>query len=137
MNDVETSSQESSPGWLQTILIGRSPQRTFVRIVVIVALVFLARAYVILPIRVSGPSMMPTYSQDGVNFVNQLAYLRSTPVRGDVVAIRLAGKSIMYMKRIVGLPGEEIAFHNGHLVIDGEEKEEPYVKYACDWERAP
>ena len=55
--------------------------------------------------------MLPTYRDHGVNFVNRLAYVFHEPRRGDVVAIRtLAGEHVMYMKRIVGLPGETVTF---------------------------
>lgn len=124
------------PAWLRAIVIGRNPKRTFVRIVVLVTVVFLGRAYVLMPIRVKGPSMLPAYQEGGINFVNRLAYLWSEPKRGDVVAIRLAGTSIMYMKRIIALPGETIQFHDGHAYINGELLQEPYVS-DCDWEGPP
>jgi len=73
--------------------------------------------------------MLPTYKENGVNFVNRLAYLFHEPRRGDVVAIRmLAGGHVMYMKRIVGLPGETVTFHQGRLYINGQPLDEPYVK---------
>jgi signal peptidase I len=43
----------------------------------------------------------------------------------------------MFLKRIVGLPGETVAFHHGHAFINGRILDEPYVKYECDWERQP
>lgn len=125
------------PGWLRAVVIGRRPKWTVVRVVVLVLLVLAVRTWALLPIRVHGPSMLPTYSQDGINFVNRLSYRKTAPQRGDVVAIRLAGVSIMYMKRIVGLPGETIAFDHGHLLVNGAIMNEPYVKYPCDWQRDP
>ena len=122
--------------WAQIILVGRNPRFTLVRIVVLVVTCFVVAKFILLPIRVEGGSMMPTY-HNGVNFVNRLAYVRHEPQRGDVVALRLAGHSIMYMKRIVGLPGETVSFHHGHAYIDGKRLAEPYVKYDCDWERPP
>ncbi len=131
--------QESSvsPPWWRIALVGRRPKRTLVRIVVLVAACFLLRAYVVLPVRVDGISMMPTYSEHGINLVNRLAYLFHEPQRGDVVAIRLAGEHIMYLKRIVGLPGETVEFHRGKLVINGQPVDERYLKYPCDWDTAP
>jgi signal peptidase I len=43
----------------------------------------------------------------------------------------------MYMKRIIGLPGETVAFHDGHAYINGRLLDEPYVKSSCDWEHEP
>jgi signal peptidase I len=124
------------PSWLQIILIGRNPRFTLVRIAVLVVTCFVVSKYVLLPIKVVGASMMPTY-HNGVNFVNRLAYAFHDPRRGDVVALRLAGHSVMFMKRIVGLPGETVAFHRGRVFINGSLLNEPYVKFDCDWERAP
>jgi len=81
--------------------------------------------------------MLPTYRDRSLNFVNHLAYLRHEPQRGDVVAIRLSGKHAMYMKRIIGLPGETVEFADGHVLINGKILEEPYRKFPCDWNRAP
>lgn len=128
--------QARQPSWLRTILIGRHPRRTLIRIGVTVVTCVLLRAFVVLPILVDGPSMLPTYS-GGVNFVNRLAYLRHEPRRGDVVTIRLAGESFMYMKRVIGLPGETVAFANGRLQINGRSLEEPYVKFKCNWDFVP
>jgi signal peptidase I len=126
------------PGWVQRVLIGRNPKRTLVRVVVLVAVSVVVFKFMLLPVRVDGASMLPTYKENGVNLVNRLAYLRHEPERGDVVAVRLlAGAHIMYLKRIVGLPGETVAFHNGRLLINGEPLEEPYVKFPCVWERGP
>src|SRR5215510_6886513 len=125
------SPAQQEPPWWRRLLIGRRPKRTLVRIVVLVITAFVLSRFVFLPIRVDGGSMLPTYKEHGVNFVNRLAYLFHEPRRGDVVAIRLAGPSIMYMKRIVGLPGETVTFHDGHVFIDGKLLNEPYVKFPC------
>jgi signal peptidase I len=51
-----------------------------------------------------------------------------------VVALRTTGTSIMYMKRLIGMPGESVAFHEGHAYINGEPIDEPYLKLPSDWE---
>jgi signal peptidase I len=137
--DMETMTEApvESPSLLWRIIIGRDPKRTMQRVVILVVVVFVMAKFVLLPIQISGPSMLPTYSEHGVNFVNRLAYLFHEPRRGDVVAIRLAGPSIMFMKRIIGLPGETVAFHEGHVYIDGKILAEPYVKFPCSWEHEP
>ncbi len=126
-----------SNSWLRTIAIGRNPRNTLLRIFVLVLVCFVTFRFVLLPIHVEGGSMLPTYRDHRVNFVNMLAYRYSEPKRGDVVTIKLAGPSVMFMKRIVGLPGETIAFHHGHAIINGEPLDEPYVKNPCDWEIPP
>ncbi|HOX58881.1 MAG TPA: signal peptidase I [Candidatus Paceibacterota bacterium] len=134
------TSNEAGPGagWLQRVLIGRNPKRTVVRIVVLAAVSLIVFRYVLLPVRVDGGSMLPTYRENGVNLVNRLAYLFREPQRGDVVAVRLlAGGHRMYLKRIVAMPGETLVFHGGRILVNGKLLEEPYVKFPCDWEHEP
>lgn len=135
---ADSASASAYSGLWQRLVFGRNPRRTFIRIAVLVAAVTVLRAFVFLPIETNGPSMEPTY-RDGINIVNQFAYLFHPPRRGDVVGIRVAetGHSIMYMKRIIGLPGETIAFHHGCTFINGRPLDEPYLKFHSDWEMAP
>lgn len=126
------------PGWLRIVLIGRNPKVTLVRVaVLIVTCLIVFNKFILLSIRVEGISMLPTYKDRSVNFVNRLAYLWHEPRRGDVVSIRLAGIHRMYMKRIIGLPGETVGFVDGRVLINGKVLDEPYEKYACDWNRPP
>ena len=72
-----------------------------------------------------------------VNCINRLAYFRHEPQRGDIVSVRLAGNSVMFMKRIIGLPGETVSFAGGKTFINGKFLDEPYLKFNCDWEAEP
>ena len=137
MSQMGMNAQTGESNWLRTVLIGRRPERTAVRILLLVVACFFVFRFALLPIRVEGMSMMPAYKENRVNFVNRLVYVFHEPQRGDVVAIRTSGISIMYMKRIIGLPGETVAFHDGHAVISGKMLDEPYLKYNCDWELPP
>src|SRR6266404_9192480 len=115
---MATTTETARPHWVRTVLIRKRPKRTAVRILVLVVTCFIWFRFVLLPIRVQGMSMMPAYQENRVNFVNRVAYLFHEPRRGDVVAVRTSGISIMYMKRIIGLPGETVAFHAGQTVIN-------------------
>jgi len=109
-----------------------------VRVVVLAITCFIVFHYFFLPIRVSGISMLPTYRDGGFNLVNRVAYRSREPQRGDVVGIRAgAGESIMYMKRIIGLPGESVSFHEGRAYINDDLLQEPYLKFDCKWEHEP
>jgi signal peptidase I len=136
---METNADAAQPpSLLQRMLIGRDPRRTLARVVVLVVVSFVVFTYVLRPIRVEGGSMLPTYQDHGINFINRLAYRFHEPRRGDVVAIRLlAGAHVLYMKRIIGLPGETVAFHRGRAYINGRPLDEPYVKFRGEWEHAP
>ena len=125
------------PGWLRVAVIGRNPKVTLVRALILAVLCVVGYKVSLLHIRVEGISMMPTYQDGSTHFVNRLAYLLRPPQRGDVVGIRLAGYHVMYLKRIIGLPGETVAFVNGQVLINGEPLDEPYEKLPCDWNRPP
>jgi signal peptidase I len=130
------------PRWVRVVVIGRNWKLTLTRLVVLIVTCFIVFRFVLLPVRIEGISMLPTCQNGTVNFVNRLAYLRHDPQRGDVVGIRLSDPSIMwpslmYMKRIIGLPGETVAFVNGAALINGKVLDEPYEKYDCDWNLPP
>ena len=125
------------PRWLQIVVIGRNPKVTLVRVAVLIVTCIVVFNFILLPARIEGISMLPTYQDRSVNFVNRLAYRWHEPQRGDVVGIRLAGPHVMYMKRIIGLPGETVAFVDGRVLINGEVLDEPYEKTPCDWNCPP
>ena len=102
-------------------------------LLLIVASIVIFR-WVLIPVRTDGISMEPTYESGRINLVNRLAYLSSSPARGDVVAIRLAGLHVLYIKRIIALPGERISFNSGEVRIDGVPLTEPYVHFRRGWE---
>jgi len=123
--------------WLRTLALGRNPKVTFVRAIILAAVCIFGYKLSLLHIRVVGISMLPNYKDGSTHFVNKLVYLLHEPQRGDVVSIRLAGPHLMYLKRIIGLPGETVAFVNGRVLINDEVLDEPYEKLPCDWDRPP
>jgi signal peptidase I len=134
MEPVAPAPAARFPGWLRIAVIGRNPKRTAVRALFLAVFCFVffkffIFRFIVLPVRIEGYSMFPTYHDWGINFVYRLSYRHSQPQRGDVVGIRMAGPSVMLMKRIVGLPGETVAFEHGRLIVNGEEMPEPYLKH--------
>ena len=108
------------------------------RALVLAVICFVTFKFVLVPVRVEGISMLPTYNNHSIHLVNRLAYLFHEPRRGDVVAIGLkAGDHVMYMKRVIGLPGESVAFRQGRLMINGNRMDEPYLRLPCNWEHEP
>ena len=105
------------------------------RVLVLAAVAFITFNWIFIPIRTDGISMEPTYRSNSLNLVNRLSYRLAEPARGDVVAIRLAGPHVVYVKRIVGLPGERLAFVGGMIHINGVPLSEPYVKNQRPWDR--
>jgi signal peptidase I len=116
------------------LILGRNPRRTLVRIAVLSAISFVTFGWVLTPIRVRGGSMEPTYFDSTLNLVNRVTYRMRSPARGDVVAIRLAGPHVLYVKRIVGLPSERVAIVGGVVEINGAPLLEPYVRKRQPWD---
>lgn len=74
---------------------------------------------------VSGNSMDPTY-HDGDNIISsKLAYLISSPKRGDIVIASAPDSNVI--KRVAALPGETVDIKNGCLYIDSKPVEEKYL----------
>jgi signal peptidase I len=117
------------------IIFGRNPRRTAVRVLVLAVVAFITFTWIFIPIRTDGISMEPTYRSDSLKLVNRLSYRVGEPTRGDIVAIRLAGPHIVFVKRVVGLPGERLAFVGGVIQINGVPLDEPYVRNRQPWNR--
>lgn len=114
-------------------MFGRDPRRTLVRIVVLGLTSAVIFGWLLTPIRVRGISMEPSYEDGRLNFVNRAVYRLRAPARGDVVAIRLAGPHVLYVKRVVGLPNERVAIVEGVVQIDGVPLTEAYVRHREAW----
>jgi signal peptidase I len=113
---------------IRRIVFGSDPRRTTVRIGVLAIISFVTFRWVLIPIRAEGVSMLPTYQSGTLHFVNRFAYSSARPVRGDIVAIRLSGEHVLYVKRVIALPGERLRMTAGQIFIDGVPLAEPYVR---------
>ncbi len=99
---------------------------------VMVAVAFLLaqgiKTYVVQPFVVPTGSMDPTIQIGDRFLAEKLSYRWGEPERGDVVVFDdPTGSHPQLVKRVIGLPGEEIDIHDGNVYIDGEILEEPYL----------
>ena len=134
---MDETTDQTAPSLAQRLVYGRNPTWTFVRVIIWIVLLVAGSQFVLRPVRVQGISMLPTYQDGRVNLVFRWAYKFRDPARYDVVAIRLAGEHVMFLKRIIALPGETVAFHDGKAFVNGQHLDEPYLKLPSNWERAP
>ena len=95
--------------------------------------VFVIRSFIIEPFKIPSGSMMPTLIAGDFIVVNKFSYGIRLPVwnktlitvgkpnRGDVFVFHYPkDPSIDYIKRAIGLPGDEIRYENKELFINGE-----------------
>lgn len=109
----------------------------------VILLVFLIRSFLAEPFKIPSGSMMPTLLAGDYILVNKFTYgLRlpvlntvfldiSQPKRGDVAVFHFPpNPKIDYIKRIIGLPGDQIQYQNKRLVINGKPLEVSSLDYA-------
>ena len=104
----------------------------FIRMGAVALLAFIIFKFLLIPCFIEGESMMPTFPRKGFTFCWKLRYLFSEPQYGDVVIIRYSD-GVYFLKRIVGVPGDEIFFRDGVLFRNGKPVKEPYVHYISYW----
>ena len=109
-----------------------SPRSRFAREVietlVLTALVFFAVRASVQPYRVDGPSMQPGLHTNEYVLVSMLAYLFSSPQRGDVIVVHPPDDpSQVYVKRVIGVPGDRIDISATAVYVDGDRLDEPYI----------
>lgn len=99
----------------------------------VILVVFLLRSFLFEPFKIPSGSMVPTLLIGDLILVNKYHYGVRLPVinkkiipindpkRGDVMVFRYpANPSIDYIKRVVGLPGDEVAYLNQRLYLNGK-----------------
>ncbi len=80
------------------------------------------------PVKVEGTSMAPLLSDQERIFINKFVYHFEPIGRGDVVVFWYPlDRTKSFIKRVVGLPGDEVEIRRGRVYINGKTLEEPYV----------
>ncbi|WP_421956104.1 signal peptidase I [Polaromonas sp.] len=99
----------------------------------VILVVFLLRSFLFEPFKIPSGSMIPTLLINDLILVNKFHYGvrlpvintkvldNHTPQRGDVMVFRYPPQpSLDYIKRVVGVPGDEVAYLNKKLTINGK-----------------
>jgi signal peptidase I len=102
----------------------------------VILVVFLLRSFLFEPFKIPSGSMVPTLLIGDLILVNKYHYGVRLPVinkkiievnnpqRGDVMVFRYpANPSVDYIKRVVGIPGDEVAYLNQRLYLNGKPAE--------------
>lgn len=111
--------------WVPTLLIA-------------VILSLLIRSYVAEAMSVPTNSMVPTIQVDDRLIVDKMLWA-TTLKHGDIVVFHppVEGETKMYVKRLIGLPGDTIEIKNGSLYRNGVQVDEPYLNAKMDYAFGP
>lgn len=106
----------------------------------VLLIVFLIRGFMFEPFRIPSGSMLPTLYIGDFILVNKFSYGVKVPVlnkemvafeppeRGDIVVFRFPrDPNVDYIKRVVGLPGDHIAYYNKELYVNGTRVEREFI----------
>ena len=110
---------------------------------IIIIVVVLVRTYIVTPVIVVGDSMVPTLKENQVLLLNKFDYKFNEIKRYDIVVIKVGKSEII--KRVIGLPGENIEYRNNSLYINGHEEITKYnfdtddfkLKSICNCDKIP
>ncbi len=84
---------------------------------------FIGRSYV-----VDGASMVPTLHDRERLMVDKLTYRFSEPKRGEIIVFKFpANPKYRYIKRVIGVPGDQIMIENGSVYLNNVRLDESYV----------
>jgi signal peptidase I len=89
-------------------------------------LAVIVRVFLFAPVVVEGPSMLTTLHSGDHLIVSKLNYTLGSPERFDVVVFHATERKD-YIKRVIGLPGDHIAYEDDQLYVNGEPVEEPFL----------
>ena len=82
---------------------------------------------IIFPVTMNGESMADTIQNEDTVYFKYASDL-SEIHRGDIVAVNYPDRgNTIFIKRVMGLPGDEIELRNGYVYINGEKYDEPYI----------
>lgn len=96
---------------------------------VLIALVI--RTFVLVFVWVDGDSMRDTLHNREYMLVTRIEYYFSSPKRQDIIICYFEGesKSVRFVKRIIGLPGDTVEIREGAVLVNGQALVEDYIKY--------
>jgi len=77
--------------------------------------------------KVEGVSMQPTYEEGRLLSINKLSLYFSSLKRFDVVVFQLPNSDDIYVKRVIGLPGDELHYKDDQLYVNGKAVNEPFL----------
>ncbi len=137
MSSDQPSSPESSTkprSWLRVQL-----EENLQTVIVAILLAVGVRWLVAEPRYIPSSSMEPTLQIDDRLIIEKLSYRVRKPERGEIIVFNppnnpvVPDSSKVYIKRVIGLPGDRISIHDGKVFVNQTALIEPYIKEKPDY----
>ena len=107
-------------------------------IVIAILASFVLHTFVIVNATVPTSSMEKTIMAGDRVIGSRLYYMRHDPQRGEIIMFDYPDDPrILYIKRVIGLPGEHVEITGGTVYINGEPLDEPYLDVVTEGEWGP
>lgn len=114
--NINKNKDEETPlhFWVSTVLYA----------IIMVGIVVLLKSFIISNDQVSGPSMQPTFEDK-----DRIVALRHSSIkRGDVVVLEAPDqKDTLYIKRVIGMPGDTVESKNDKVYVNGKKFDQPFL----------
>lgn len=104
--------------------------KEYIGFVIVFLLVILVKKTIITPIKVNGQSMFSTLHDKDIMILNIIDYKLHDIKRFDIVVIKTPEEYLI--KRVIGLPGDEVKYENNVLYINGEIIEDKYASTSTE-----
>ena len=101
-------------------------------VLIAIFLAILINKFLVFKVKIPSESMAPTLNI-GDRLVAYRVYNLKKLSRGDLIIFYYEPKDQLYIKRLIGLPGDEVVIKNGEVIVNGEILTEEYVKYDMDF----
>ena len=92
-------------------------------LVICVPFVIILKAFIFIPVEVTGKSMSPTLKENDFIIMENFSQIN----RFDIIVFT-APDGNTYIKRVIGLPGDRVEYEKDQLFINGKEVKEPFLK---------
>ncbi len=91
--------------------------------------------FLVQPHRVKGESMVPSFEDGELLLTEKVSYRFGNVARGDVIVFEApVGRKVDFIKRVIGLPGDEIEVTGGSVFVNGTKLDEGYINVSTQGE---
>ena len=128
LSNRESNNRETEENTEKKTSIKREIMEWIIVIEIAVILAVVLNMFLIVNAVIPSASMETTIMTGDRIFGNRLAYVKNDPKRGDIVIFKFPDdEKQLFIKRLIGMPGDTLEMKDGVIYINGEALEEPYL----------